>query len=155
MLKYLRKKRPAAVAAAALLASTVAAAAIVAVVESNLVVNPEGTLTFVYPSTEPAQQTPGNATAVIVVDEKEGVVAPGIAVYTTDFRTGGVDYDGCVMATKVSADPADPTTTCAGEVDSGKRYKLRARKLNQPIDIVLSTDGQGGSMLTAVQDRRA
>jgi len=145
------KSRKLAVATAvAMVASIGTAAALIGIttfVTTNLVTNTDETLTFVYPTTSPS----GNATdanGLIVIDEKEDVVAPGIDVYSQDFTTGGTAFQGCIMASKNLA-AVPPPALCSGDPDSGKRFKLRSTKINQPMDLQFSVDmaGQASPLL--------
>lgn len=144
------KRRSMALATAALFTSISAFGAavygIVGVDESNLrrfgATDEEN---YVFPTTATGSLTPADANGYLVIDAEEGVVAPGVAAYQESFRSGGENYNGCVMASK-----EDPSKgTCNLGPDSGKRFKLRATKLNKPIDIVLdvSTAGQTTTLL--------
>lgn len=144
------KRRSMALATAALFTSISAFGAavygIVGVDESNLrrfgATDEEN---YVFPTTATGSLTPADANGYLVIDAEEGVVAPGVAAYEERYKSGGTQFDGCVMASK-----EDPSKgTCDLGPDSGKRFKLRATKLNEPIDIVLdvSTAGQTKTML--------
>ncbi|HMN93916.1 MAG TPA: choice-of-anchor F family protein [Hydrogenophaga sp.] len=138
-------------AAAAVVASMAATAGITVLVQSNLVTNDDGTLTYIYPTTATAGLTPADANGFLIIDAKEDVGAPGVAVYNEVFRSAGVDFDGCIMASKIDPSTGDPVSTppCSGGVDTGKRFKLRAGKINQPLDLQFSVDttGQAAPML--------
>jgi len=129
--------------AAAVVASMAATAGIVALVETNLVTNTEKTLTYIYPTTATNSLTPTDANGFIIIDAKEGVGEPGIAVYDEAFSSGGTSFQGCIMASKI----APSGTDCSAGVDTGKRYKLRAAKINQPMDLQFTVDNTGAPML--------
>jgi hypothetical protein len=75
-------------------------------------------------------------------------VAPGIGAYTEDFSTGGTDYKGCIMSSKGPDAIADPLiSTCGGDPDSGKRFKLKSVVLNQPMDIAFNLTNTGDTNL--------
>jgi hypothetical protein len=134
--KVFFKPKKVAVAVAATLLSTAAIGGLLAVLETNFIVdNPsdndglDGT-TYIYKDATKS----GDYIGYIVIDEAEEVFAPGIAVYDEGYRSGEIQFAGCVMAKK------DPflADKCRLTPDSGKRFKLRASQLNQPIDIELT-----------------
>jgi MYXO-CTERM domain-containing protein len=73
-------------------------------------------------------------------------VPPGVGAYTESFSSGGVSYQGCIMSSKGEPPVAEGVTTCAGDPDSGKRFKLRAVRMNAPMDIVFNA-ADGGTRL--------
>jgi uncharacterized repeat protein (TIGR01451 family) len=130
------RSRKIAVAAAAALTTIAAFAGILAVVQDNFVIDSDAMLTYIYPTTDTTGLTPADANGYLVIDEKEDVVAPGVAVYQEGYRSGDITFNGCIMAAK---DPLDLSADkCRATPDSGKRFKLRGAKLNQPIDIVFT-----------------
>jgi hypothetical protein len=144
--KVFFKPKKVAVAVAATLLSTAAIAGLLGVLQTNFIVEDvegdglDGT-TYIF---KDATKT-GDYIGFIVIDEAEGVFAPGIDVYQEGYRSGEKYFAGCVMAKK------DPLLAdkCKLTPDSGKRFKLRASQLNKPMDIELSvsTGGQLGTLL--------
>lgn len=120
------KRRSMALATAALFTSISAFGAavygIVGVDESNLrrfgATDEEN---YVFPTTATGSLTPADANGYLVIDAEEGVVAPGVAAYEERFKSGGTQYDGCVMASKedpglgpaTSAPTAESASSCA------------------------------------------
>jgi hypothetical protein len=137
------KPKKIAVAVAATLLTTVAVASVIqyAVNEDNM--TRDGDVTYVF--ADATKTAPHNG--YLVVDDKEGIVAPGVGVYTVDFSSGGSDYQGCIMSSKGEPPVADGVTTCAGDPDSGKRFKLRATRLGEPMDIVFNITNTGDTKL--------
>ncbi|HMM50695.1 MAG TPA: hypothetical protein PKD87_03640 [Burkholderiaceae bacterium] len=76
---------------------------------------------YVFPTTATGSLTPADANGYLVIDAEEGVVAPGVAAYEERFKSGGTQYDGCVMASKedpglgpaTSAPTAESASSCA------------------------------------------
>jgi len=126
-------------------------AALVDIVEDNFEILDAEAITNVYP----VAPTSGDPSGYLVIDAKEDVVRPGIEIYQEGYRSGDTTFNGCIMAKK---DPAlvgpDDAGTCKGEVDSGKRFKLRNYAINNHIDIqftvstVNQTDPDTGLPLT-------
>lgn len=119
--------------------------------DSNLeVVDPnpdeESGLTWIYPD---ANKTPGTERGYILIDRSEGddkkLDAPGMGAYTVDyFADQKTEFQGCIMSSKGEPDGTwTNQDSCKLGPDSGKRFKLRATKLDQPMDIVFDLKETG------------
>ena len=107
-------------------------AALLDIVESNFEILDAEAITNIYP----VSPTAGDPNGYLVIDAKEDVVRPGIDIYQEGYRSGETTFNGCIMAKK---DPLlvgpDDAGTCKGEVDTGKRFKLRNYGINKHMDI--------------------
>jgi hypothetical protein len=141
--KELFKPKKIAVAVAATLLTSVAVASVIqyAIDESNLTRDVPNAVTYVF-----ADATKADQRGYLVVDDKEGIVMPGIGVYTENFKSGA-DYNGCIMSSKGEPPVAVGVTTCAGDPDSGKRFKLKSEHLNKPMDIAFNLTNTGDTNL--------
>jgi hypothetical protein len=121
-------------------------AALKDIVEDNFEILDADEITNIYP----VIPTSGDPSGYLVIDAKEDVIAPGIEIYDEGYRQGDTTFNGCIMAKK-DVDLVGPGDegTCKGEVDSGKRFKLRNYAINNHIDIqfTVSTVGQVDPLL--------
>jgi hypothetical protein len=135
---FFKPKKVAVAVAATLLTSAVAIAGINSILDDNFWIDQNAVpnrLTYIFPRLLAAGEVPDAAEAngYLVIDEAELVVEPGIDVYQEGYRSGDTTFNGCIMAAK-SLNPVINSEFCRATPDSGKRFKLRGVKINQPID---------------------
>lgn len=132
--------RKIAIAVAASLLGPVAFASQInyAVDRANLRVTDDAS--YVHSTTIDGDKTPGSEAGYVLIDHEEGVQEPGIGAYTVPFQSDQkTPFDGCIMSSKGAPDASwEAGDSCKLPPDSGKRFKLRATKLNQPMDIVFN-----------------
>jgi hypothetical protein len=136
---FFKPKKVAVAVAASLFVSVAATAAIVELVKDNVFVDAFGTfgdkgaVTYIYPV--PVSAYSADFNGFLVIDADEDVVPPGIAAYLDGYTSGDTTFNGCIMASK-EVPITGEFRPCGLGPDSGKRFKLRTSKVNQPIDIV-------------------